>query len=516
MTEAAGAGAGSPGVAQPSIFRNRNFVRLWAAQVVSSTGDWIGVVAIIAVATRIAKNNPEIGVSLVMVARMLPGFLLAPITGVLVDRWDRRRTMYVCDICRGLLLGLLPFLESIWLLFALSFVLELFAMLWQPAKEATVPNLVRPDQLVNANSLGMAAAYGTFPIGSGVFAGLAAVAVWLGGLNLGPLEVLKVSQENIAIWVDCFTFFGSATLIFHLRLPPAERTSRKLDMGQTWRELREGVVFIRQEPVVRLVLVGMAAALLGGAAVIPLGATFAKQVLHGGSSAFGLLITALGTGAAIGVVSLSAIQHRFSLVHLFTMGLMACGLFLVLAASVSSLSPALPLIALFGVGAGGAYVTGFAALQDSVDDDLRGRVFAALFTIIRLCMLIALTVAPLLAGILDDVVRSLVPGGRVSLGLTLQLSGTRITLWLGGIIVFLTGLWARAVWNRLRRRSPEVAMLDELTEERLREKARQAGSQATRSTIEGPSGPLSGGQGPAAPRPRGEAPAAGGEGDDGA
>src|SRR5688500_17659627 len=76
-----------------------SFFRLWLAQVASSLGDWIGFVAITAYAARIAGGaSPETAVGLVLSARLVPGFFLAPAAGVLVDRWDRKRTMVVCDI----------------------------------------------------------------------------------------------------------------------------------------------------------------------------------------------------------------------------------------------------------------------------------------------------------------------------------------------------------------------------------------------------------------------------------
>src|SRR5690348_16899675 len=100
--------------AQPAgqhILRNRAFVRIFSAQVVSSLGDWVGLLAVIAIATRISKSGTAVG--LVMTARMLPGFIFAPIGGALIDRWDRRKVMVTCDIGRACLLISLPFFDSL-------------------------------------------------------------------------------------------------------------------------------------------------------------------------------------------------------------------------------------------------------------------------------------------------------------------------------------------------------------------------------------------------------------------
>jgi hypothetical protein len=82
----------------------------------------------------------------------------------------------------------------------------------------------------------MAAAYGTFPVGSAVFASLAGLASWLG--HFDALSGLKVNQESLALWADAVTFLGSALLITTLTVPGRRRgDGRRIDWAQTWREL---------------------------------------------------------------------------------------------------------------------------------------------------------------------------------------------------------------------------------------------------------------------------------------
>ena len=159
----------------PKLLGSTSFFRLWLAQVVSSLGDWIGLFAILTLTARIGKGSPEAAIALVMSARMIPGFFLASVGGVLVDRWDRRKVMVSCDVGRGLVLATLPFVDSVWQLFLASLVLEVLTLLWSPAKEASVPNLVPSEKLASANSFSLAAAYGTFPIASALFASLTKV-----------------------------------------------------------------------------------------------------------------------------------------------------------------------------------------------------------------------------------------------------------------------------------------------------------------------------------------------------
>ena len=95
-------------------------------------------------------------------------------------------------------------------------------------------------------------------------------------------------------------------------------------------------------------------------------------------------------------------------------------------------------VALLGVAAGCVYVLGFTILQTNVTDALRGRIFATLYTLVRFCLLLALTVAPILSQLLDGV--SATEFNRHVLGVSIP--GVRLTLWLGGLIIVGAGFLA--------------------------------------------------------------------------
>src|SRR5207253_10218292 len=126
------------------LFGSASFFRLWLAQVVSSLGDWLGLVAVISIAARVGGSS-DAAIGVVMSARIIPGFFLASVGGVLVDRLDRKKVMVTCDIGRGLVLATLPFVDTVLGLFFASLLLEILTLLWSPAKEASVPNMVRHE-----------------------------------------------------------------------------------------------------------------------------------------------------------------------------------------------------------------------------------------------------------------------------------------------------------------------------------------------------------------------------------
>lgn len=422
------------------LFGSRLYFRLWLAQFASSLGDWIGFVAITALSNRIAGTN---GVALVLSARLVPGFFLGSLGGLLADRLDRKKVMVACDIGRAVVVGLLPFVHNLPMLFLANLVLEALTLLWSPAKEATVPNLVSEEQLPKVNSLGLAAAYGTFPLGAALFTALAAVAAYLGRFD--ALSILRVNQENLAIWTDTLTFLLSAFLISTLAIPRRDRRAGtgKVDFGQGIRDVREGWRFIGQNAVVRSVMVALSCGLVGGGMVVPLGPDFAEEVLGGGPRAFGALITAMGVGVAAGVIGVNGMQKHLRPERVFVQAVLVAGVAMVAAASMWTLTPVLLLVGLMGMGAGAVYVFGFSLIQTHTEDALRGRIFSALYAAVRLCLLLSFVVGPLLAGLLDRLSDGLFDR-RAGIGdWDVSLPGVRLTLWLAGAIILGAGLLAR-------------------------------------------------------------------------
>lgn len=434
------------------LFGSHEFFRLWLVQVVSATGDWLGFSAIILLAATVGGGAGAGAISLVMAARIVPGFFFGPLAGVLVDRWDRKKVMVSCDIGRAIVLALLPFVSDVVGLVLASLALEILTLLWGPAKDAEVPNLVPADHLTTANSLSLAAAYGTFPFASLLFALLAGIAAWMG--HVPGLGWLENNQMAFAFYVDSLTFLFSAWMISRLPLMRRERRERRtedderrVDLRKTFDELVEGWKAVWQNHTVRAVNLGLATGLIGGGMLIPLGAVFSTEVLDAGAAGYGLFTTALGFGVAIGVVAVSAFQKRLPPRTVFTAALFAAGLSLFIAASSSELWVAVIFVGLMGVSVGPVYVLGFALLQQEVDDDLRGRVFSSLNTLVRMCVLIAMVVGPLLAAMLGRLSSTLFGGDVDIAGRSFELPGVRLALWLASLIIIAAGF---AAWGSLR------------------------------------------------------------------
>ena len=134
-----------------ALIRNRNFSLLWIGQLISFFGDRIHQVALGVLLIEVGTPL-DLGIALAMTAA--PNVLLGPLAGALVDRWDRRMTMIVCDVVRAGLVLLVPLVVgiSMWMVYAVAFAVATVGLLFRPAKNAVVPAIVREDQLVTANS----------------------------------------------------------------------------------------------------------------------------------------------------------------------------------------------------------------------------------------------------------------------------------------------------------------------------------------------------------------------------
>ena len=426
------------------VFATPQFFRLWSAQVVTSTGDWLGFLAISVVAARLGSGTPEAAISVVLAARLVPGVLFSQVAGVLADRWDRRRLMVVCDLARAGILVAVPLVNSVWQLVLVSLALEAFTLLWIPAKEASVPNLLPAHHLTAANSLSMFATYATFPVASLVFARLAGLLD-----DVSPdswLSVLYTDNQGPIFYLDALTFVVSAALVFSLPLRPQRPQGPRARATLRWegivREYREGWRYVVVNPTVRSVNVGLATALIGGGMLIPLALVYAVDVLEVGEPGFADIITGLSAGVGVGVLILSILQKRVDKHRMFALSVTGAGVFLLVASSLGSLPWVMPAAGAVGVCAGGMYVLGFTLLHEHTADELRGRVFAGLYSIVRLCVVVALVLGPLLAAGLDRI-SEVLWDGSIDIGIVVELPGVRLALWLAGLTVIVAGLLAR-------------------------------------------------------------------------
>ena len=411
------------------LIRRGPFARLWWSQAISSLGDWVTLFATFALAARLAGGGSRATIAILvpLVARILPGLFFGFIGGVLADRWSRKTTMIVSDFGRAVLaLGLL-FVGNYTQLFVVTFITEIFSLIRQPAREAVVPTLVSRDNLLAVNGLNLAAAYGTAPLGSALFAAVAEAGRFL------P-EVGRVGPAiGAAFLFDCVTFVVSGLIVVSIPIKapkPLERSKGAAGAGKAaLADIIEGMKYVMSSGPVRRMIFGMAAGLFGGGALFVLGQPFSEQVLRAGESGYGVLVTALGVGVGLGMLGVTIFANMDTRREpLFGFSVLGAGLAISLAAFADTVTGAAGWAFVAGFGTGVAYVTGFTHLHASVSDEVRGRTFAALFAFARTALLISFG----LAGVGAAALAGIFPGELNN--------GIRAVMLLGGLVVVVAAI----------------------------------------------------------------------------
>ena len=361
---------------------NRDFRLLWLGQVVSQLGDWFNTIALFTLVLRLTGSGSAVG--LVLVARFLPSVFLGPLSGVLADRFDRRRIMIASDAARALVV--LGFLfvrrpEHVWLVYVLTVLQLAFSAFFEPARSAAVPSVVARRDLVAANSISSVTWSAMLTLGAAVGG---PITDWFG--------------TDAAFVIDSLTYALSAVLIAALRLPPRPaRPKKRLTLARALgiTDTVEGLRYVWRRPrVLALLLVKPAWGLGGG--ILTLMPVFGEKVfrvsLHAGvgGAALGMsaLYAARGIGTALGPVLTRRFysETRAQMQRAIGVSFVVGGAFYILFGLAGSFTAALAWLAIAHMGGSVLWVFSSVLLQSNVEDEYRGRVFGAELTLMTLSL----------------------------------------------------------------------------------------------------------------------------------
>jgi dTMP kinase len=372
------------------------FRALWIALSLSSLGDWLSILALLALAPSVTHGSSlakTTSISGVWVVTLLPALLLGPIAGAIADRFDRRLTMIVGDVIRGLLFISIPLFPSLTWIFVAKFLAGVASQFWTPAASATIPNLVPKDKLERANQLSTLMTYGTAPIAAILLAVLGWVATGLG--HAGPF--FHTNRVDLALYFNGASYFVSAITVYFLRQIGKREQRRAISVPSTAKAIWEGWRFIKNTPVVRGLVIGMLGAFCAAGVVIGLAPSYIQYTLNGGSAGFSLVFAMILIGLAIGMGFGTRPFGSFSRRRLLGVMLTASAVPLAMIALVPNLAVVTIFVFILGVLSGTAYPTAFTIVGLEVDDDTRGRVFAFFQSTIQAILFMVIAVAGFIA-----------------------------------------------------------------------------------------------------------------------
>jgi NRE family putative nickel resistance protein-like MFS transporter len=375
-----------------SLWKNRSFLLLFGAQVISLVGSGATTVGLALFAYAMAgPREATVVLGNALMLRILAFLVVSQPAGVLADRMNRRAILVAADVVRALLLGLLPFATTVTHVYALVFAINAVTAFFTPTFEATIPSVVAREHLVKALSLSRLAA----DIEAIAAPAVAALIVMLFG----------------ARWVftfDAATYVVSAALVLVARIPIVVRVPGAPGDARprtTLAQLTFGVRAIAREPSLRQAIVVSFAEAIAGACAIVGTVAYVRTTLGRGESSVAFAMAAVGVGSSVTAIALGRSVGHFEKRatdrksfhgrrHAWSRrALLAGGALLAVALAPGVL--ALPFAALLAMwfvnGAGQALVAipSSALLAEHTSEDERGRVYAAHFALTHAFWLLA-------------------------------------------------------------------------------------------------------------------------------
>jgi MFS family permease len=432
-----------PGATLPpgtgSVFRNRSFVLLWTAQVLSQLASNMVLAALMAVVVGTTGSNTLN--ALLILTFLAPAVVFSALAGVLVERSDARLIMLASNLGRAV--GTALFIlagANVFLILVLNFVISTISAFFGPAELVSITRLLERRHLMAANSIFILTVNATFGIGFGL---------------IGPLLLTTLGPN--AVYVVVAVMFALAALaIVPLPSVKPETAPKPFDAGRTLthvlEELREGIQFVRDTPRIAWSLryLGIGASIIG--VLGALGPGYATTVLGLSAEDIFFIMGPAGLGAVMGILFLNSFGQYLPRRLLIDVGLILVAVMLLGIALVQPivavLSPALQpieenlpdllgavlsviaLVIVIAFGAGIAYaliaIPSQTALQEELPVDVRGRIFGILNTLLSVASFFPVLAAPLVADLVDIVL----PG----LGIPIVLFGLAAFMFWVGIV----------------------------------------------------------------------------------
>ena len=378
------------------VLKNRNFFLLWLGQIISQIGDRLGLMALIGFAYSKKTYGSPLELFKIFLFIIIPVFLISPVAGVYVDRWDRRRTLYMCDFIRTVLVMMIPLflfhIKNLAFGYFLIFLVFCISRFFIPAKLAIIPDLVPKKDLLMANSLvnitGMIAAIAGFGI-SGI------LVEWLGAER--------------GFYLDSLSFFVSAVLIFFVTYkyghsPNLQELKQVIVAAinkPVFQEIKEGILYFIRQKEIRFtagVLFALSSA-LGAVSIVLI--AFVQNTLHSATRDLGFFIMFLGAGLFFGALFYGRFGQRFSHYRTISIALFLTGGIISVSVLILTRYQFFWIAALFafllGVFFSPVIVAANTIIHNVSDNEMMGKIFSSMEIVMHLGFLIFMFISSIIA-----------------------------------------------------------------------------------------------------------------------
>lgn len=410
------------------VLKNRNFFLLWIGQIISQLGDRLGQMALIAFVYMRAPGS-TLQIAKILSFTIIPVFIVGPLAGVYVDRWDRRRTMYVCDFLRSLLVLAIPlflfYTKSLAPVYLIIFIAFSVGRFFVPAKLSIIPDLVDKKDLLIANSLvnttGMIAATLGFGI-SGV------LVEWLGAKSGFYLNSLTFLISGM------FIFLISKKFMVEMDFKRIGQEIIEVISKSVFQEIKEGLSYFIRTKEIRFTA-GIIFALwsaLGAVYVVII--VFVQNTLHSTTKDLGLLVMFLGIGLFLGSLAYGRFGQRIAHYKVIFASLVLSGIMLDIFALGIYNYPNFAMAALLALCLGSIIapimIASNTIIHSVSDNDMLGKIFSSFEIVMHLGFLLFMFISSMLAEKFSHLLILVIVGVLLSLLGLVNLFFNRKAAWL--------------------------------------------------------------------------------------
>jgi MFS family permease len=284
-----------------------SFRTLWVAQFVSVFGDFLALFGVISLITFRMHGTPA-DVALATVAYLLPVTAIAPVAGVLVDRWPVKRVMIGSDLLRAAIAASLVLVHDVPQICLVMALLGLVSSFFGPAQSVALRTLVPREDLLAANAM-LAQAFYIVRIAAPALAG--PLVAWL--------------TEKACFWLDAGSFLFSAAMIGRLAIVQAQAPAREGSLRALGREFAEGNRFIFTHRALSFAFLGSAAAMFMLSSFSPLVSVYVRDMLGAGAILYGAISASVGAGLILGTSLVHRAAKDRPMANLVLAGLLGLG-----------------------------------------------------------------------------------------------------------------------------------------------------------------------------------------------
>lgn len=364
--------------------KNKNFSIFVLSQTVSQFGDKLNYIALIGI-IGLYPGSVSFLLSQLIIAITLPVIIFGPIAGVLVDRWNKKKVMVICDALRMVCAILIPVVfistHSIYPVFAVVFFMFLLTLFFNTARNSIIPNLVPKGGILKANSLVNFVGRGATFLG-----------MLIGGLIVDWhmwYKLIGLAGWTVAFILDAVTFSASAFMLYLIKIkltkPPKREKHleargvfllvRKGLLG-IWHELKHALQMIPKKKDLGFAMSSIVLMIIGTCVIYVLVIPTVQQDMGWGTSGVGILASAGAIGLLVGAFLIGVMGHRFDLKDLMLFCFILIGGGLVLFPFITHHLIFAGIIFVAGLAISPIFIGQDTLIHRSADELVRGRMFS--------------------------------------------------------------------------------------------------------------------------------------------